>query len=122
VADGFAGNRHASSTGSGGLAVGRNRKLERDMRTALTHAANMAGVIALRRIGLNTDNDRKARATQARMAGARYFGIGILQRRDYSGNAGGNDGVSAWWRLAMMRARFKRHKHCCAACRRAGAA
>src|SRR5262249_57666231 len=82
----------------------------------------MPGVIALCRIGLDADIDGNARAAQARMAGARYFGIGILKRQGDPRNAGGNNGVSAWRRLAMMRARLECHKHRRAACRRAGSA
>src|SRR5262249_25897516 len=96
ITDGFASNRHTSSTGSGGLAIGRNRKLEHDMRTTVAHAADMSGVIPLRCGRFDADVHGNARAAQARMAGARYFGIGVLQRRDYSRNAGGNNGVSAW--------------------------
>ena len=48
VAHRLAGDRTGAGAGGAGLAVGRNRKLEHDVRTAVAHAPDMAGMVAAR--------------------------------------------------------------------------
>ena len=105
-----------------GFAVGRDRELEHDVGPAVAHAPDVAGMIAPRLLGADADLDRDARRAQPRVARARDFGIGIFERRDDARNAGGDDGVGAGRRLAVMRAGLERDVERRAARRRAGAA
>ena len=91
-----------------GLAVGRHRELERHARPAVAHAQDVAGVVAPRLVGADADIDRNALRAQPRMARARDFRIGILERRDDARNAGLDDGIGAGRRLALVRARLER--------------
>jgi hypothetical protein len=70
----------------------------------------------------DADVNGNACASQTRVPGARNFGIRILQSRNDARDAGGNHGVGAWRRLAVMRARFERDIKRSAACRLAGPA
>ena len=108
--------------GAAGLAVGGDRELEHDAGPAIAHAPDVAGMVAARRFGADADVDRNARRAQPRMSRARDFGIGILERRDDARDAGGDDGVGARRRFAVMRAGLERDVERRAACRRAGAA
>ena len=122
VTDGFARDRDRTSSLPRDFAVRRNRKLERHMRPAVAHPANMPGMIAPRCCGLDTDIDSNARGAQASVPAARDFRIGVLHGRNHAGNSGSDHGVGAGRRLAMVRAWFERHVERGAARHRAGAA
>jgi hypothetical protein len=70
----------------------------------------------------DADVNGNAWPSQTRVPGARYFGIRILQRRNDARDAGRNNGVGAWRRFAVMRARFERDIKRSAACRLASPA
>ncbi len=77
----------------------------------------MAGVIAPRLIGADADIDGNARGAQPGVALPCHFGIGVFERRHHARNAGGNDGVGAGRRFAVMRAGLERDIQCRANCR-----
>ena len=68
----------------------------------------MAGMIAPRFLGADADIDGDAGRAQPRVARAGNLRIGIFDRRDDPGHAGGDDRVGARRRLAEMRARLER--------------
>ena len=92
-----------------GLAVGRHRKLEDDVRPAIAHPADVAGVIAARLVGSNADVDGNSRRTKPFVPRARDLGFGVFQRGDNARNTGRNNRVRARRCLAVVRARLKRH-------------
>src|SRR6516164_4596514 len=118
----FAGEGNRPAIRGAHLAVGRNGELERDMRSAVAHAANMAGVIAARRFGGEADIDRDAGRAQPRMPGSGNLQVRILKRRDHARDTRRDDGVGAWRRFAVMRARLERNVKGGAARSRPGAA
>ena len=79
-------------------------------------------MVAPRLLGADADIDRDAGGAQPRVALPGHFGIGIFERRDHARNAGGDDGVGARRRFAVMRARLERDVERRAARRLAGAA
>ena len=79
-------------------------------------------MIAARLVGADAGLDRYPGGTQPRVALPGHFRIGIFQRRDDARDAGGNDGIGAGRRFAVMRARLKRDVKRRAARRVAGAA
>jgi hypothetical protein len=99
-----------------------NRKLEHGLWAAFAHPPDVAGVVAPRLGGADADVDSNARGAQPRMARAGDLRVGVFERGDHAGDAGGNDGIGAGRRLAEMRARLERHVKRGAARRLAGAA
>ena len=104
-----------------GLAVGRDRELEHDLRAALAHAPDMSRMRPPRLIGADADRDRDAGRGQPAMALAGDLRIGILQRRHHPRDAGRDDGVGARRGLTVVRAGLERHVEGGAAGRAAGA-
>ena len=64
----LAGDRDRPAARRTGFAVGGDRELEHDMRAAVAHAPDMAGMVAPRLLGADADVDRNARRAQPRMA------------------------------------------------------
>ena len=122
VAHRLAGDRDRLAAGRAGFAVGRDCELEHDVRAAVAHAADVAGMVAARLVGADADLDDNAGRAQPRMAGAGDFGIGIFERGDDARNSGGDDGIGAGRRFAVMRAGLERDVERRAARRGAGAA
>jgi hypothetical protein len=109
VARFIAGDRQRLAARRAGFAVGGDGKLEYDVGPAVAHAPDMAGMVAARFLRADADLDIYARSPQPRMALARHFRVGVFERRDDAGNAGGDDGVGARRRSAVMRAGFERN-------------
>src|ERR1700691_1698029 len=92
------------------------------MRTAVTHAPDVTGMVAARFVGANTDVDRDASRAKACVTLPRYCGVGVLDRRDDPCQARSDNGVGAGWRLAVVRARLQRYVQGATARRLAAAA
>ncbi len=105
----LAGDRQRPPAGRAGLAVGRDRELEHDLRAAFAHAPDVAGMGAPRLGGADADVDRDAGGAQPRMARAGDLRVGVFERGDHARDAGGDDRVGAGRRLAVMRAGLERH-------------
>ena len=71
---------------------------------ALLGKEHATGLILARLCDANIGRNRNAVSGNPRKALPGHFGIGVFQRRDNTGNPGGNDGVGAGPRLAVMRA------------------
>ena len=82
--------------------------LSMHMRPAVAHAADMPGMVARGLVGAEPDIDRDAGGAQPAMALPRHLRIGVLDRRHHARDAGGDHGVGAGRRLAVMRARLQR--------------
>ncbi len=104
----LAGDGDRLAPGRAGFAVGGDRELEQDMRTAFGKAKNVTGVVAPRLIGADADLDGNARGAKPRVTLPCHFRIGIFQRRHHPRNAGGNHRIGAGRRFAVMRAGFER--------------
>ena len=77
-----AGDPHRFPASKADFVVGRHRELERHVRPAVLHAANVPGMRAPGLLGADADLDHDPRFGHAPMAGARHLRIGIDQRRD----------------------------------------
>ena len=62
--------------GRAGLAVGRDRELEHDLRAALAHAPDMAGMVVPGLLGADADLDGNAGRAQPRVALPATSGLG----------------------------------------------
>src|ERR1700694_3926267 len=90
------------------LTVGRDGKLEHDMRATILHAADVPRMRSARFFRADTKLDRNSMLAQACKPLPRHLGIGILKGGDHPRDAGGNQGVGARRRLAVMRTGLKR--------------
>jgi hypothetical protein len=89
---------------------------------AVGDAPEMAGVIATRLVGADTDFDSNAGRAKPGVPRARHFGVGVLERGDDARKTRGDDGIGAGRRFSVMRAGLERNVERSAACRRAGTA
>src|SRR5689334_11051321 len=108
VADGIPGNGNTPPAWTRGFAVRGDGKLEQDLRSPVTHAADVPNMIGSRSLGFDANLGDNSGATQQGMPAPRNFGIGVLHRRDHPRNSRRNHGLGAGRRFAVMRARFER--------------
>ena len=104
------------------LAVGRDRKLEHDVRAAVAHAPDVAGMIAARLVGADADIDRDAGGAQPRMALPATSGLGSSSADTTRAMPAAITASAQGGDLAVMRARLERDVERRAARRVAGAA
>jgi len=103
----LAGDGKARRAGTSDHAVGGCRELQLDVRAALQHAGEMAGMVAPRRFCANAGGDRDAGGGETGMAVAADARIGILDGADDAGDAGRDEGVGAGPSAAVMRTGLK---------------
>ncbi len=104
----LAGDLYRPAAGQRGLAIGGNRELQRHVRAAVENPADMARVVAPRLVRAEPVGHGNPRRAQTGITVAGDLGIGIAQRRDHARDPGGNNGVDAGGRPAVMRAGLER--------------
>ena len=98
----LAGDRRGVAAGETGFAVGRDRELEDDLRTALAHAPDMAGVGLPRLVGADPDLTAMPAAAMRRWPSPATCGLGsssadTTRAMPAAMMASAQGGVRPWW-------------------------